>query len=109
MEQLDHACRCVIDYGFVNIATHDNRTHRHGAVGQALGDNHHVRDHADRFGGKAGAGAAETGDDFIEYQQQAVFVADLAQTLKVTLGRHQHAGGTGERLDNDGGDVAGIV
>ena len=31
-------------------------------------------------------------------------VADLAQTLKVSLGRHQNTGGAGDRLDHAGGD-----
>ena len=31
-------------------------------------------------------------------------VADLAQPLEIALGRHQHAGRAGDRLDEDGGD-----
>ena len=33
-----------------------------------------------------------------------MFVADRTQALQVAFGRHQHAGGTGHRLDDDGGD-----
>jgi hypothetical protein len=35
--------------------------------------------------------------------------ADLAQALQVAHGRDHHAAGAGERLDDDGGDVAGVV
>ena len=35
--------------------------------------------------------------------------ADLAQSLQVPLGRHQHAGRARHRLDDHGGDVARVV
>jgi hypothetical protein len=53
--------------------------------------------------------AAEAGDDLVEDQQDAVLGADLAQALQVALGRRQHAGGAGHRLDDDGGDGRGVV
>ena len=55
------------------------------------------------------AGAAEAGDHLVEYQQDAVPVADLAQALEVAARRDQHAGGAGDRLDDHRGDVGGIV
>ena len=58
-----------------------------------------------RVRGEGLAGAAESGDYFVEYQQDAVLVADLAQLLQITFRRHQHAGGAGDRLDNHRGDV----
>jgi hypothetical protein len=50
-----------------------------------------------------------TGDHLVEDQQQAVFVADLAQALQVPDRRQHHAGGTGDRLDDHRGDGRGVV
>ena len=38
-----------------------------------------------------------------------MLVADLAQLLQITFRRQQHAGGTGDRLDDDRGDVGRVV
>lgn len=38
-----------------------------------------------------------------------MLVADLAQTLEITVRRNHHAGGTGDRLDDDRGDRAGVA
>ena len=65
--------------------------------------------HAELLRGERRAGAAEAGDDLVEYQQDAVPVADLAQALQIALRRNQHAGRAGDRLDDDGGDGRGIV
>jgi len=55
------------------------------------------------------AGPAEAGDDLIEYQQDAVLVAEAAQSLQVALWRQQHAGRTRYRLDDDRSDVGCVV
>ena len=62
-----------------------------------------------RSAAKAWPETAEAGDDLVENQQDAVLGADLAQALQVALGRRQHAGRTGHRLDDDGGDGRGVV
>ena len=66
-------------------------------------------DHAIAFGGESVAEAAEAGDHFVEDQQNAVAVANRAQLFQITLGRRQHAGRSGHRLDDDGGDGRGAV
>ena len=38
-----------------------------------------------------------------------MLVANLAQALQIALGRQQHAGGAGHRLDHHRGDVRGIM
>ena len=38
-----------------------------------------------------------------------MLVADLAQTLEIALGRHQHAGRARDRLNEASGDGAGAV
>jgi hypothetical protein len=53
--------------------------------------------------------AAEAGDDLVEDQQDVVGGADLAQSLQVADRRNHHAGRAGERLDDHGRDVGGIV
>eukprot|EP01022_Parablepharisma_sp_SALTPOND_P021543 TRINITY_DN427_c0_g3_i1.p1 TRINITY_DN427_c0_g3~~TRINITY_DN427_c0_g3_i1.p1 ORF type:complete len:877 (-),score=398.28 TRINITY_DN427_c0_g3_i1:14792-17422(-) len=107
VEQLD-AIRAVHE-GLVDVRLDEHRAHGHHAVGEALGGGDDVRLDIEVVGGEGRSQAAETGDDFIEDQQDAMLGTQLAQALQVTLGRHQHAGGTGHRLDDDGGDVGGIV
>jgi len=51
-------------------------------------------------GGERRAEAAEAGDDLVEDEQDAVLVADRAQALEIALGRQQHAGRAGHRLDD---------
>ena len=38
-----------------------------------------------------------------------MLLGDLAQPLEIALGRRQHAGRAGHRLDDDGGDGGGAV
>ena len=49
------------------------------------------------------------GDDLIENQEDAVFIADLAQAFEVSGRRGNHARRPGDRLDDDRGDIAAIV
>ena len=58
---------------------------------------------------KVCAGAAEAGDHFVEDEQDAVLVADLAQPRQIALRRHQAAGRAGDRLDEARRDVLGAV
>ncbi|MCY1313401.1 hypothetical protein D9M70_639230 [compost metagenome] len=55
------------------------------------------------------ADAPEAADNFVEDQQDAVLVADFAQTLQVAAGRHEHACRTRNGLDDDRGNGRGIV
>src|SRR5262249_39217267 len=59
--------------------------------------------------GKRRACPPETRDDFVEDQENAVFVADLADPLQIALRRNQHAGRAGDRLDDHGGDGGCVV
>ena len=83
---------------------HGDRAHRHGGVGQALRHRQDVGDDAEPVGAERRAEPAEAGDDLVEDQQDAVPVADLAQPLQIAERRHQHAGRSGHRLDDHGGD-----
>ncbi|MNT12516.1 hypothetical protein D3C72_1474460 [compost metagenome] len=103
VRELDGAFRALHE-GIVDVLLHQRRAHRDGAVRQALGAGDDVRLDAEVRRGKRAIDAAEGADHFIEYQQDAVRVADLAQLLQVALGRNDHAGGSGHRLHDDGGD-----
>ena len=109
MKQLHGIGWRVVDHGIVNAFAHRHRAHRHHGVGDALGHGHDVRQHVKGLRGEGVAGAAEAGDDFVEDQQQIVFVADFAQALEITFRRNQHACRARHRLDDHGGDVGGIV
>ena len=107
VEQFDAGRR--IHEGVVDVRLAEHGAHRNHAVGQPFGGGHQVRLDAEIVGGERRGEAAEAGDDFIEDQQDAVLVAQLAQTFQITLGRDQHAGGAGHRFDDDGGDVGGVM
>ena len=108
VEQLDHVLRPLHE-GVVDALARQHAAHRHGAGGDALGEGDEVGRDAVAFGGKRIAHAAEAGDHFVEDQEDAVLVADLAQPLEVALRRRQHAGRGRQRLDDDGGDGRGVV
>ena len=106
--ELDEVLGAVHE-GVVDLLLHEDRAHRDGAVGDALGGQHDIRHDAEMIDGEGRAEAAEAGDDLVEDEQDAVLVADRAQLLEIALGRHQHAGGAGDRLDDDRGDGRGVV
>jgi hypothetical protein len=57
----------------------------HGnAAGQGFGQAEHVGHHK-LFAGKHGAGAAETGLDLVDNQQNTVGIADLTSFLEISL------------------------
>jgi len=101
--------RRLVHEGLVDLSAGDNGTHRDGAVGDLLGDAHQIRRHAEGVGAEHGAGATETGDDFVEDQQDVVLVADLTQAFEIAFGRRQDTCRTGHGLDDQGGDVGGVV
>ena len=108
MEQLDHVIGAVHEL-VVDALAHQAAAHRHGARGDALGEGQDIRRDTEALRGEGMAQAPEAGDDLVENQQDAVLVADLAEPLEIALGRRQHAGRTGHRLDDDGGNGRSIV
>ena len=95
--------------GLVQILAHHHAAERLHAVADLLGEIEQVGLHAEGLGAGPGAAAAEAGDHLVEDQQDVVLGADLAQALQIAHGRHHHAARAGEGLDDDGGDVAGVV
>ena len=87
--------------GVVDRALHEDGAHRHDAVGDALRGHHDVGHDAEVVRREGRAEATEAGDDLVEDQQDAVLVADVAQALQIALRRHENAGGTRHRLDDD--------
>nr|GEU28076.1 hypothetical protein [Tanacetum cinerariifolium] len=107
VEELDAGRRIherIVDMRFAEHGAHGN-----GAVGQAFGRRHQVRLHVEIVGGKRRGQTSETGDHFVEDQQDAVLGAQFAQPFQVALGRHQHAGGSGHRLHDHGRDGGCVV
>ena len=110
MRELKHVVRSAGGHeGVVDLRLGDHAAQRLHAVGDLLGEGHDVGHHAEGVGAGHGAAAAEAGDDLVEDQQDVVLGADFAQALQVAHGRDHHAGRAAEGLDDDGGDVAGVV
>jgi hypothetical protein len=108
VEQLDGGVGAV-HHRLVDPLRGRHRPGRDGGVGQALGHADHVRRHPEPLGREGRAHPAEAGDHLVEDQQDVVLVADRPQALQIALGRDQHAGRAGHRLDDHRGDVAGVV
>ncbi|CCF20123.1 protein of unknown function [Pseudorhizobium banfieldiae] len=108
VEELDHVLRATHE-GVVDLGADENGTHRDDPVGKALGRRHDIGRDAVVLRGERRSHAAETGDDLVEDQQDAVPSADIAELLKVALRRNEDAGGAGHRFDDDGGDGRSIM
>ena len=91
--------------GFID----DDAAQRHSGIVDGLGESDHVRLDAKEISGERRAKTTEARDDLVKDQQDAVFAADLAQAGEIAFGRDDHAGRALHRLDNDCGDIAGIV
>jgi hypothetical protein len=77
VENIDRIVRVGLKR-LIDFLLDQHAAHRHRAVGNALGENDHVRGHAITLGGKAIAESPEARDDLIEDEQDAVAIADLA-------------------------------
>src|SRR6185295_3518181 len=77
------------------------------ARAQALGQRHDIRLHVPVLAGKHFPGAPYARLHFIENQQNAVAIAELAQARQKSIGRYQVATFALNRLDQDRGDFAG--
>ena len=108
VKQLDGVFRPLHE-GVVDLALRKHRAHGQRAVGQSLGGGHQVGRHIESLRGKRLADSAEAGDHLVEYQQNVMPVADLAQALQVADRRQYHAGGAGNRFDDDRGDGRGVM
>ncbi len=105
VEELDALGRAGLGDRVVDLLLRRDGAQRLRAVGDRLGHRHQVRGHAERLRAEVGAHPAPAGDDLVEYQQDAVLVADLADAVQVALGRRQAAERAGRRLDEHRRDV----
>ena len=88
------------------LSLHQHGADRHVAAAQALGDRHQVRADAVLLAGVQRAGAAHAAHHFVEDQQDAVAVADLAHALEIAgHRRHRAQGGADDGLGDEGDDV----
>ena len=93
----------------VDRIPHEHRAHGHRTVGEPLRRRAQIGQDAEALGSERLAEAAETGDDFVEDEQDAMLGADFAQALEIALRRDQHPGRSGDRLHDQRGDARGIV
>ena len=101
---------CIgVHHGRVNAIATNHATQGDDAIGDPFGKGDHVGHHAEQIGCKRGAHATKTGDDFIEHQQDAVLVANLAQALQIALGWDVPTGAASHGLDKDGRHIARVV
>ena len=96
-------------HGVVNAVRANHAAQRNHAVGHALGKVQHVGHHAVKVSAKVAAQPAKAGDHLVKNQQNAVLVANLAQPLDVALRRHIPACAARYWLNDDGGNVAGVM
>ena len=87
----------------------DHATERYRRIVDGFGKSDQIRLDIKEFVRERGAEATEARDDFVEDQQDAMLGADLAQSLEIALGRHDHAGRALHGFDDDRRDVAGVV
>ncbi len=95
----------AFEFLHVPAARHDEPDGQAGT--EPLREGHDVRRDAPVLAGKHFAGAADSGLHLIEYQQDAVPVAQVAQSLQKAIRRHQVTALTLNRFDEDRGHFAG--
>ena len=103
VEQLDRAVR-PLHQGVVDRAAAENGAHRDAPVREPFRGGDKVGYDAKQIRGEGRAEPPESGNHFVEDEQNAVAVADRAQPLEIADRRNQHAGRTRDRLDDHGGD-----
>ena len=110
MEKLNGVIgRARVHHGVVNKISADHTAQRNDAIGHAFGKVEHVGHHTVIVGAEVGAHAAKACDHLVKNKQNAVLVTNFTQALQVTLGRQIPTRRTRNRLDDDGGHIAGIV
>ena len=108
MEDLDHVVGALHE-GVMYMFLHQNAAHRNDSVGQSFGRSNNIRCYAESFRSRAATNTTKRGDDFIENQQYAMPVTNLAQLLKIANGWRQDSGGAGYGLNDDRGNIAAVV
>ena len=96
--------RRAIDDRVVHPRARGHRAERRGRVVGALGHGQQVGRHAEVLRGERRAEPPQARDHLVEDEQDAVAVADLAQSLQIALRRDQHAGRARHRLDDHRGN-----
>ena len=82
----------------------------HGAAGEGFADADEVGVDAGVVVGEAFAGAAEAHGDFVDDEQDVVFLAAVGELLEVAGGVDFHAGGAeAEGFEDDGSELVGVL
>jgi len=92
--------------GVENLVPHHEGADRRVAPAQPLRERHQIGAHALLLAGMQRARAAHAAHHFVENEQHAVAVADVAHALEITRHRGDRAqGGADDGLDHKGDDV----
>ena len=93
----------------MNAIATNHATQGDDPIGDPFGKGDHVGHHAKQIGSKRRPHTAKAGDDFIEHQQNAVLVANVAQALQIALGWDVPTGAACHWLDKNGRHIARVV
>ena len=86
---------------------HDDPTERKIGTRDPFGEGDHVGDYPEAFAAEEVTEATKRTDDLVSTQQHAVFVADAAEFLPVTVRRHKAATAVLDRFSDDQGNGFG--
>src|SRR6266508_6362194 len=95
--------RSFVDQIAVNLLRDDTGTERHITAVDAFGQRQHVWPKIPTFEREAFAGAAESGDHFVENEQHPILAADRLNHRPVFRRRHDGAPCAHDRLADEGG------
>ena len=104
VEEIDSLLRRGIDDRLVDVLSNTNGTHRNGTVRHRLCHRDHIRLDFVGIGAKRIACSSEASNDFVKDQENAVFVANLAQAFQIPLRRQIRPDRTADRLNDAGGN-----
>ena len=88
----------------MNFTLRHYGTHRYRTIGDAFRRSDEIGRDLEALGREGGAGASESGDDFIKDEQDSVRIADRAKSLQIAKRRNQHTCRSSDGLDDDCGD-----
>src|SRR5882672_5524473 len=103
MEEFDHMFRSG-HQRIMDFTARKYGTHRHRTIRQSLRSADEIGLGAEIVRGKRHPKPPETSDDLIENNENAMLLGNRMQSLQVAMWRDEHAGRSGDRLDDNRSD-----